>query len=62
MGAFAYLWQSVTVRHIKSNYVSHTMSEYNAQRNFLKMLQPEIVCQNLVLHYQDNPTYDNFII
>lgn len=28
IGAFAYLWQSVTSRHIKSSYVSHIMSEY----------------------------------
>lgn len=34
MGAFAYLWQGVSLRHTKSSYVSHTVSEYKAQSNF----------------------------
>lgn len=34
MGAFAYLWQGVSLRHIKGSYVSHTMSEYKAQSKF----------------------------
>lgn len=34
MGTFAYLWQGVSLRHMKSSYVSHTVSEYKAQSNF----------------------------